>query len=307
MKASINLLGTGRGLDSPILTIKPSMAMWMRRYMQVYGPVPEPLKQFADGVKSGPPAIWLSMLADDPNAHKALVCEDSAWLPPPARLGWDSAVMPRATGEALARCAAIAERDSPRAYGTVVNFETGDFCGTDGFRLYQQGGFPMMPRGFSMPRDAAKFLGKALKDVKESSWMVSQDGCILCVAWGEWQVYVKLSAVKFPAYRAVIPKADKLYAHIPLDAAHECRSKAQRLCDAVKNGAKGLKSEPTTLDTAAGPVLLNARFFLDATSLKPDWYAHVSDREAPVLGKVGEHGRYVIVPIAPAKEERKRA
>lgn len=304
MKSTIKLFGTGhgKGAFSPILSIKPSEARWSTRTFIVYGPVPEELKNLHG---SAPVDSWLEFLA---TGNLACLDHESAFIDPPNRLCWDSVVMPARASLALSRAVQLTSRDSPRNYGTVVNFETGAFAGTDGFRLYQESDFPMLPRGISIPGDAAKFIAKATKG-HETSWMVSLDGCLLCVAWGAWQVFVRLSAVKYPKYRSLIPKLDKLYAHLSLDASHEARSQATAMVKAFPKGPAKDNTDIyfTALTTGAGVIRVNPRFFLDGCDMKSDWYASIHDAEANIIGKIGEHGTYLICPVKKPAEERKRA
>lgn len=302
MKSQIKLLGSGHGKGAfgPILSVKPSEARWSCRNLTVYGPVPNELKQCSGSTTADG---WLEYLVSGNDK----LLDHGPFLDPPNRLAWDSVVMPPRAAQALQRCLSVMGKDSPRNYAQVVNFQTGDFAATDGFRLYQEREFPMLPRGISIPREAAKFLAKAIKG-QETSWMVSIDGCILCVAWGSWQVFVKLSAVKFPDYRMVIPKVDKLYQPLDLDAAHTARSYADSI---VKAFAKGQKDDDgniywVRLKTDAGEICVNPRFFLDGCAMKPDWHISRHDLESPVVGKVGETGTYILVPVI-TQDKRKRA
>lgn len=267
-------------------TVKLGQACWRTRLLAVYGPAPAEIAHM-DGFL--PHGAWSAAIAG---------------LTTPSPMEWLEA--PRLTdtikitsnGPALADAidlvSHIAERDSARNYASVIALDLGAVVATDGFRLAYSN-----PEGlnkdltFCLPVDSAEFICKFLR-AESATVEVSQDLTTLIVICRDWVVYARLSAVKFPQWRAIIPKLSKTMIAIAPTAVTTMREQAKRVAKAKVKDADWIDIMGADRFTR-----LNARYFADATDIPLTWYAHTDDEDAPLLGTNGNL-TYVLVPIKKA-------
>lgn len=108
-------------------------------------------------------------------------------------------------------------QDSPRNYGTVAYLhkpdgETCRMVGTDGFRLsYCEINIPMpdsfLSNGVCLSKRAiAEILRMCSEQFEKVSIAISEDETTLVASVPDYQVFIRLSSVKYPNYMGVLPK-----------------------------------------------------------------------------------------------------
>lgn len=171
--------------------------------------------------------------------------------------------------DGIASALQIAEEDSPRNYGTIVQFSTVgsafSVVATDGFRLTFASHrepvlvAPQAGNTFCLPVKCCKHLHLVARLAERSGdplrMGVSEDESIVLVQDGPLQLFMRTSAIKYPAYESVIPKTREgftfdrkalLVAAKPAAAAADRKSRMVLL--SVQNGRLSLRARKDPAD-----------------------------------------------------------
>lgn len=162
------------------------------------------------------------------------------------------------TGDFAAAAAAmptflkIAKKESPRNYGAVIQFTNKHAVATDGFRLswcdLDLAGLP--DAGITLPTWHAKVAGMALEHADEV--LLAEDATTLYVVAKGYTFAFRLSAVKYPNWRGVLPQKPQSVT-VDLESVKEQAATLVRL--------KSSKTEATTVLIEGKP--FNAAFVRD--------------------------------------------
>ena len=192
------------------------------------GTVFVPARLFSDVVKElpeglvrldldGPYLVITAGVADEFTMKLPLI-DELSWLDPPALECQVSAEVPALKLaymiEQVQFCVA---QDSPRNYGTVAYLhrpdkETCRLVGTDGFRLsYCELRSPLpetfLKEGVCLSKRALAELERMCSEGFEKVRLsLSSDGTTLLAQVPDYQVFIRLSSVKYPNYMGVIPE-----------------------------------------------------------------------------------------------------
>jgi DNA polymerase-3 subunit beta len=192
------------------------------------GTVFVPARLFSDVVKElpeGPVKLdhqnaYLVITAgkDDEFTMKLPVIDDLTWREAPALATDNSAEIPAAKlSYMIGQVQFCIAQDSPRNYGSVgflhkPNKETCRLVGTDGFRLSYCEVETAMPDGFldngiCLSKRALSELERMCDEGFEKIRLsIADDETTLVAEVPDYQIFVRLSAVKYPSYMGVLPE-----------------------------------------------------------------------------------------------------
>lgn len=155
-----------------------------------------------------------TLLAVGTIAEKSYRVTASQFNPDNTLRAWALPSMPLL--ETLPAMLSIINADSPRNYGTVCLFEAENsrlsMVGTDGFRLAISHHDGMSPNistinGVMLGESACKILLAMAKNKSESiGYAVSDDKTTFFVEQGNLKVSFRIPNIKYPAYKAILPK-----------------------------------------------------------------------------------------------------
>jgi hypothetical protein len=238
------------GADHEIgLTIAGDRAVWTARLFQIYAPTHADMRGMT-GTRTLPE--WKRAAAGLPSP--ALDVDRTTDAPSVA--AWDSHVCdPGALAVALKACSVIAKKDCVRNYGSVVALQGTDAVATDGFRLTWAPSGLSLPDTLCLPAATVKPLLTFLKKAKSCTAYVSEDRTSLAFVCGETgaRFYARLSAVKFPQWRALVP--DKFSDTVSADVLAAAKDEASVKKKAAKRSEEVL--------TKLGAHTFNGRFVAD--------------------------------------------
>lgn len=240
------------------LSVQAGQACWANRFISVYAPAPAEI----EGIEGyGFPAVWFNKLAG-----LGPILTDLPFKAPVDTASWPVlGTVGKAFAEFLKAASKIVKKDSPRSYSTVLGIAD-EAVATDGFRLiYGNVGFTSK-EPICIPAHAFKAILDTIKAVKNLEVRLSADATTLALLSDTVKVFIRLSTIKIPNYKGVLPTDEG----IPVQSAD---------IDAAKTDAllkkKALKpSEPLNLKLATST--FNGRFLLDMPTAE-SYVLHKSD------------------------------
>ena len=196
--------------------------------VEANGTVFVPAKLFSDVVKELPDTdvelkltdTQLSISAGKSNEFvmKLPIMEESSWRDVPVIKTENSAeISGKKLSYMIDQVQFCVAQDSPRNYGTVAYLhkpdgETCRLVGTDGFRLsYCEINVPMpdsfLGNGVCLSKRAiAEIQRMCSEQFEKVSIAISEDETTLVASVPDYQVFIRLSSVKYPNYMGVLPK-----------------------------------------------------------------------------------------------------
>ncbi len=313
--------------------------------VQDAGNVTVPARLFSDVVRELPEGVIkletagsflvITAGAQDEFVMKLPIIEDGAWKDAPAITGENYADLPcdklAYTINQVLFCVA---NESPRNYGNVGYFHKTDkgklrLVGTDGYRLsYSEVGVDMpkafLEEGVCLTKRALNELLRLCAEGFVSMRIaISDDKSTLLAMAPNYQIFVRLSTVKYPNYQGVLPTAN--LSHVKVSRPYiqsvakrvllaSDKSKALHLCftnsaltlrSRTLGSSEGHESLPIS-DYKSGPkdLAINGKFLTDAFSTIASDEVSInfrSEDDPVVLIPQSEpmdcHSMHVLVPI----------
>lgn len=184
-------------------------------------------KLFTEVVRELPPETitlstegsWLVVTGGKNNSYtmKIPILEGLSWKEPPDTTEDAKAYVPSIKLSYLINQVSFCvSQESPRNYGSVAYLHKCDetklrLVGTDGYRLSHcdvevELNSDFLKQGLCLPKRTLVELSKVCQEGFESVELsISNDGSIICASVDGFQMFARLSSIKYPNYQGVIP------------------------------------------------------------------------------------------------------
>ncbi len=304
-----------------------------------------PAKLFSDVVRELPPGTvklesvdsWLTITAGDNDQFhmKIPLIDDISWREPHLPQDVDRAeITTEKMSYMIEQVQFCIAQESPRNYGAVGYLHSPEgkglrLVGTDGFRLSYCDIEVDFPSGFFSPgvcvskralNELHKICGQGHEKIE---LILSKDKTTLVAKVPNYEVYIRLSAVKYPNYQGVVPKDQPEFVSV---SRNHLQGVARRvLLAADKTRALQLRFSPSSLTLSSktmgssegresvelegykGPdrqLAVNGKFLTDifSTTNSQQLMLHFNNEKDPVVIKPTEepaccHSKHILVPI----------